>query len=407
MEMRVHKSIRAIVTLATVLTALGVIAYAQTNVANPASDLAGQWVVTRAQNQSISGTYTWSVPAKFASGSAASPGIVSADTSTGWQLGSGSIGGSISGTQRFLLNATTGLTVFGTQIVNAAGVLQSPSIVNCGRLTLTTATPVTTADVTAATTLYFTPIPSCNTLTLWDGTNNVILQKTLTEISVAVPATTSTMYDVFAFDNNGTTTLELLAWTNDTTRATALTVQNGFLAKAATPTRRYLGSMRTTAVSGQTEDSFVKRYVWNYNNRVGRICRRFETTATWTYGTATYRQANNAAANQLDIVVGVADAPLAIDVVAFAFDGSGASNPAVSIGQDATTAMANVLGQSQLTTNTANGAQVAAKAKLYPAIGRHFYTWLEQSGSGSSVTWWGTNSNTGLWQSGIQADWSS
>src|SRR5438094_6014171 len=36
------------------------------------------------------------------------------------------------------------------------------SALACGRLTLTTATPVTTADVTAATTPYYTPVSGCN-----------------------------------------------------------------------------------------------------------------------------------------------------------------------------------------------------------------------------------------------------
>jgi hypothetical protein len=127
----------------------------------------------------------------------------------------------------------------------------------CGRLTLTTGTPVTTTDVTAATTVFYTPMPGCNQITLWNGTATIV--DTLTETSIAVPATTSQMYDVFAFDNAGAVNIELLAWTNDTTRATAITVQNGFLCKAGAPARRYVGSFRTTTVSGQTEDSAAKR----------------------------------------------------------------------------------------------------------------------------------------------------
>ena len=73
-------------------------------------------------------------------------------------------------------------------------------------------------------------------------------------ISIAVPSTTSTVYDVFVYDSSGTSTLELTAWTNLTTRATALAYQNGVLCKTegALVTRRYLGSFRTTGVSGQT-----------------------------------------------------------------------------------------------------------------------------------------------------------
>lgn len=271
-----------------------------------------------------------------------------------------------------------------------------------GRLTLTTGVAVTTADVTAATTLYWTPYGG-NTVSLFDGT--YWTARTFTQLSIAVPATTSTMYDVWVYDNGGTISLELLAWTNDTTRATALALQDGVYCQTGALTRRYLGSFRTTGSSGQTEDSFAKRYVWNYYNRMPRICRVLEATATWTYGTATYRQANGAATNQLDIVCGVAEIPLTVDVLAYAYDGTGASLPRVSIGVNATTAASNVMWQTQVTVNNANGAQLAAKLKLYPAVGRSYYTWLEMSGSASNVTWYGTNSATTNWQSGIIGDW--
>src|SRR5207302_2321560 len=170
--------------------------------------------------------------------------------------------------------------------------------------------PVTTADVTAATTLYYTPVSGCNQITLWNG--STLVTDTLTEASLAVPATTSTLYDVFAVDTSGTVSLEALAWTNDTTRATAVTLQNGFLAKSGVPTRRYVGSFRTTAVSGQTEDSVAKRYVWNYYHRVRRVLRRLETTSTWTYTTATFQQANASTANQVDAVIGFAEVPVSL-----------------------------------------------------------------------------------------------
>jgi hypothetical protein len=162
------------------------------------------------------------------------------------------------------------------------------------RLTLTTAVPVTTTDVTAATTIYFSPYKGSR-IALYDGTNWNM--RSSAEFSIAVPATTSQMYDIFCYDNAGTPTLELLAWTNDTTRATALVTQNGVLCKTGVLTRRYVGSFRTTTVSGQTEDSLVKRYVWNYYNRLRRSMQRNDSTNTWNYTTNTVRQANGSAAN--------------------------------------------------------------------------------------------------------------
>jgi hypothetical protein len=138
------------------------------------------------------------------------------------------------------------------------------------RLTLTTAVPVTTSDVTGATTIYCTPFNG-NSIALYDGTNWNLRQSA--EFSIALGTLTSGKpYDVFCYDNSGTPTLELLAWTNDTTRATALTRQDGILCKSGALTRRYLGSFYTTSTT-TTEDSFVKRYLFNYYNRVEKPLR--------------------------------------------------------------------------------------------------------------------------------------
>lgn len=159
-----------------------------------------------------------------------------------------------------------------------------------GRLTLTTATPITTGDVTAATTVYFTPA-SGNKISLYSGSRWQLLA--FTQVSVAVPSTTTTPFDVFAYNNSGTLTLETTDWTNDTTRATALTTQNGVSVKSGSTTRRYLGTLRTTGVSGQTEDSVQKRFLWNECNRVPRKLLAQSSTDSWTYTSASWRSANN------------------------------------------------------------------------------------------------------------------
>lgn len=255
-----------------------------------------------------------------------------------------------------------------------------------GRLTLTTGTPVTSADVTAATTLYFTPYGG-NRIALYDGA--VWTVRAFAELSIAVPATTATMYDVWVYDNAGVTTLELLAWTNDTTRATALVLQDGVLCKTGALTRRYVGSFRTTGSSGQTEDSVLKRYVWNYYNRVARQLQRFETTATWTYTTATYRQANGATANQVEIVVGVAEALVRLFLQALVHNDTGGTGGAVSIGEDSTTAAATTVLSGGLIFIQNASQPINATLEKYPAVGRHYYAWLEQSAASGTTTWYG------------------
>lgn len=78
-----------------------------------------------------------------------------------------------------------------------------------GRLTLTSGTPITGADVTGATTVYFTPFRG-NLISLYDGTKWVTIA--FAEKSVAVPSSTNTLYDVFGYLSSGDLALETLAW---------------------------------------------------------------------------------------------------------------------------------------------------------------------------------------------------
>ena len=172
-----------------------------------------------------------------------------------------------------------------------------------GRLTLVSGTPVTTADQTAKTTVYFTPYKG-NRIAVYDGTNWIL--KEFTEKSVAVPATTVTPFDIFIYDNAGTLTLETANWTNDTTRATALTTQDGVYVKSGATTRRYLGTGRTTGSSGQCEDSLLARFLWNYYNRVSRK-QFFSNADSHVYGTATWRQWNASAAAKVEFILGLVE----------------------------------------------------------------------------------------------------
>jgi|SRR5262245_12273549 len=261
------------------------------------------------------------------------------------------------------------------------------------RLSLTSGTPVTTADVTAATTIYIEPYKG-NRIALYDGATWNL--RTLTATSFAVPATTSTMYDVFVYDNATVPTYETLAWTNDTTRATSLVTQDGVLVKSGAVTRRYLGSFRTTTVSGQTEDSAVKRYLWNYYNRVTRQLLKQESTASWNYTTAVLRQANAAAANQVDIIVGVAEVTLQLRLTVYA-QNSGTTFAYVAIGQDSTTtAMTGLTGGFLDMSVAANPATGIAAINIMPAVGRHFYAWLEESIASGTTTFFGTTTATGM-----------
>lgn len=286
-----------------------------------------------------------------------------------------------------------------TLIVTADPPIPLISFINDFRLSLTTATCVTTADVTAAGTLFWTPCTG-NRVTVF-STTGAIETCAAAELSIAVPAAVSQVYDVWVFDSAFgacSMSLELLAWTNDTTRATAISRTNGRWTKTGDTSRLYLGSVRSTTVANQTEDSAAKRYLYNQYNRAPRSLIR-TTTGNWPYTSGTIRQANATAANQVEIVVGVAEVllDLRLMVVAAVANTGGAAFSSVGIGEDSTTTFSglnNVANED----NAGDIHPLGAQLVKYPAVGRHFYSWNE-AGDGVNISTFYGNSATS--QSGL------
>ena len=257
-----------------------------------------------------------------------------------------------------------------------------------GRCTLTSGLAVTSADVTAATTLYYTPYNG-NQITLYDGSARWV-QTTFSELSIAVPATTATIYDVFVDYTAGTPALEAVAWTNDTTRATALGTQNSVYAQTGDTDSLYVCSFRTTGVSGQTEDSLAVRFVWNNYNRVRRAMRRIDSTDSWAYTTATIRQCNASTANQLDILTGLAEEAMAVNLMSLVSHSAGGINLNALIGEDSTTAGVSGARMGQHVILAGIGSEMRhASFTRTAALGRHYYTCLEVSDASGTTTWYG------------------
>lgn len=266
-----------------------------------------------------------------------------------------------------------------------------------GRLTLTSGTAVTTADVTGATTIYFTPFQG-NQISTYDS--STWTGHTLTEVSLALGTLTSGKnYDVFIYNNSGTLTLELsAAWTSDTARSDAIALQDGVKVKSSDHSRRYLGTIRTTSTTA-TEDSEAKRYVFNEYSRMPRSMKNAkETTDTWSYATGSYRQANSNTANQLDYVSGDA-AVLVHAEVAAAVGGDTTGYVAVGVGVDSTTTnSAQTFGIWQ---NVSIISFPRAIYRGYPGLGRHFLAWLECGLGSGAATWRGDGGTPTVLQSGI------
>lgn len=271
--------------------------------------------------------------------------------------------------------------------------LPNMALIAGGRLTLSSGIPVTTSDVTAATTLYYAPYLS-NVISLYDGVrwNN----HTFTQLSLALSLDRHRLYDIYVYNNSGTLTLETQAWSAPTTAtitnvtnvstptittsanhglsigqlitihgvvgatgvnnnstdrtwrintvptlttftivkndnstvsapgaytsggtvtyadstATRLTdpvLQDGVYLKTGSLTRRYLGTIRGTYAANECEDSLIRRFVWNYNNRLQRALYITDDTDSWSYGTAAWRATNNSMNNRVQVIVGISE----------------------------------------------------------------------------------------------------
>ena len=292
------------------------------------------------------------------------------------------------------------------------------------RLSLTTALPVTVTDVTGATTVYLTPDKG-NRISLFDGTNWANVAQD--ELSMALASDSGftgyhqsgKLFDVFYFDDAGTKRIGTgPAWTNDTTRASAISRLNGVYVNTSSMTARfgsasgntvtlaanrgtYLGTIYCTA-NGQTEDSAAKRMVWNAYNRRARSMSVTDTTDSWNYTTATWRQARATATNQIAFVRGLSEDAVDAAVLGAYGNSTAAVLGSVGIGLDSTSVNSATAFQAAtaFTINTVSPS--TARYRAFPGLGYHYLVWLEISQATGTGTFYG-DAGTTLLQSGMTA----
>ncbi|MCU1324989.1 MAG: hypothetical protein JWN34_359 [Bryobacterales bacterium] len=203
-----------------------------------------------------------------------------------------------------------------------------------GRLTLTSGTPVMSADATAQSSVYYTPYTG-DRISIYDGVRFVPFG--FAELTMTLNSSNQTsgnIYDLFVFNNAGTVTIAAgPAWTGATSRGTGagtteLQAVNGLWVNknsiavknasssytAAAKQATYVGSIYCTA-NGQTGIALYPIAtsggtnnvlgVYNAYNRVrtAAVCR--DGTASWTYATSTVRNANNSASNRISFLDGL------------------------------------------------------------------------------------------------------
>lgn len=251
------------------------------------------------------------------------------------------------------------------------------------RLTLTSATPVTTADVATATTIYASPYKG-NRIALYDGSSTWNI-RTSAEFSLALGTLTSGLpYDVFCYDNSGTPTLEFLAWTSTTTRATALVYQDGVLVKSGATTRRYLGTFYTISTTQTCDSKSAGRYLWNYYNRVNRQAQgTFSVDRSTT--SASLTEINTEI--QCKFVLGVQEDAVFASVCGTCDGSSTANGIGTSVAFDSTTTAAVGISTNTQTFSAGNNPNpCGVSGSSFLTAGSHYGTLLGKTQTGTA-TW--------------------
>jgi hypothetical protein len=300
-----------------------------------------------------------------------------------------------------------------------------------GRLTLTSATPVLTANTTAQATVYYTPYIG-NTIKLWNGTK--FFSVTFAEVSQALSddtkspaaAATDSLYDMFGWLDG--TTFRVTrgpAWLSATSRSTGagttelervqgvlmnkVSISNGPAANRGI----YLGTIMTNgstqmamnfepaAASGGTANRLD---VWNMYNRVDVLALMRDSANTWNVASAnTWASANASASNRVTFVRGLDDEKVRATYSCAANIGTDRQSY-VGIGLDITNGFTGMPGAAGIADGTGSEVSSIASYGGRPGIGRHFLQAVERANHTSAVTFYGDNNAATLTQMGMTVE---
>lgn len=258
-----------------------------------------------------------------------------------------------------------------------------------GRLTASSGVPITNIDI-GTQTLFFTPFEG-NTIEIYDGTT-YWNKYNFVEVSLTVPNTSNTVYDVFAYAVSSAVQLSTAVWSNTSTRATssALVSQNGVYVRTGDLTQRYVGTFATGSTSGFVPDTKLQRRVFNAYNAVERELY-FTSSVTWVNSSNIYRPANNNTTYRVDFVYGLQEKFVSINLRCMGAESTGDDgvySPGLALDSITSTDPLMIVQQELAHVSSFGGKAIGhgnATWEGYPPLGIHFIQWLERTtGSGST-----------------------
>lgn len=269
-----------------------------------------------------------------------------------------------------------------------------------GRLDLQPNT-ISTENISGASNLYLNPYEG-NKIGIYDEGEAAFKIMSFPVVTIPLNGLPANMnHDVFAYDDGGNVALQLIPWTSLTVRASELLMIGGVWTLSTNPSRRYIGTIRTTS-AGQSEDSSSRRFLWNCHNRKLKIISALETASSWAGVAGGWRMANGSGTvgvGRSEMVFGLAEdliRAIHIGIVrATAITENG-----VGIALNNTTTNAAEIAGEQIPAGNI-GEQTTAVFRGFPRIG---YNYLQRLEFGQTASNWIGNNNPGILRAGMTGE---
>lgn len=315
--------------------------------------------------------------------------------------------------------------------LNATGLpLPTPQ----GYLTLLSNTPIITTDVTAASTVYYTPFQG-NWSAVHNGTAIVPFQFSQMPLVLTASQAASNIYDVFQAYNGGTEVIGTgPSWAASGGSVTPGSCSRGVGAGSTAVARDattglwvntnsmslifntgsgnttitvaagqgiYLGSIFIDTTQGQT--SCFRSYgqsrkwgVWNTYNRAPLTLQVGDSSASWAYDVATIRQSNATAGNGCSVFCGLAEEQIGTQFQQKIEINTGSTTlgALIGVGINSTTAFSGTVGQITIT-NLTQFHTIIGTFTQPPTLGITSVNCLEESlnANAGAVSFFGSQTN--------------
>jgi hypothetical protein len=290
-----------------------------------------------------------------------------------------------------------------------------------GRLTPTSGTPVISSGVTSTSTIYWTPTGGY--FPVYDGTGwvNLTVSSDLT-LTLTAAASANSIVDIFGISSSGSAviafgpswqvatpgsgsrgtgagTTQLQRLNGLLVNAVSINLTNGATVYNAVPASQatYLGSVWIDSVSGQTtcHTTWGQSRKFGISNAYNRSLITLiggDSTASWSYGVATWRPSNGSTANSISTFDGIAGSYYSASFNQNIYI-TGGYTISTGIGINSTTSPSGFAGTAFVGSGTNGHYNSCSMVSSPPALGITTLTMLEIGQAGSAAQINGTEAN--------------